>query len=93
VSFYNKTYNELNDLTRRFLMNEGNIEINTYIQAVSDILESLKPKTTSDKNRVLTAKNHLREIRRYAKRLKEQINILEERVQILEEANESEIIK
>ena len=93
MSYYNKTYSELNEMTRRFLMNEGNVEINTYIQAVSDILESLTPKSKSDKNRVLTAKNHLREIRRSARRLKEQIILLEEKVQVLEEANESEIIK
>ena len=93
MSYYNKTYSELNDLTRRFLLNEGEININTYVQAIGDILESLSPKTSADKNRVMTAKNHLREIRRLERRLREHVKILEERVQILEEGNDSEVIK
>ncbi len=80
-------------MTRRFLLSEGDIDVNTYIQAVRDILESLSPKTAADKNRVLTAKNHLREIRRYARRLGEEVKLLEEKIQVLEEGNDSEVIK
>ena len=93
MTYYNKTYNELNEMARRFLMNEENSGIDTYIQAVGDILESLSPKTTADKSRVNIAKGHLKEIRRYSKRLKEHVRNLEERVQILEEENDSEIVK
>ena len=93
MSYFNKTYSELNDLTRRFLISEGEVDINTYIQAVNDILESLSPRTSADKNRIVTAKGHLREIRRFGRRLREQVKLLEERVQILEEGNDSETLK
>jgi len=85
-------FDKLNDLTKRFILSEGQVTVATYVQSLNDILESISPRTLTDKNRIIAAKNTLREIRLHTKRLEQRVQVLQERIQILEEDNEAEEI-
>jgi len=80
-------YNDLNDLTKRFLMNEGDVGVQTYVQSVQDILGQLSTRSRADKNRITAAKLALQEIRKHSRRLEERVNTLQEQIKILEESN------
>jgi len=78
-------------MTKDFLLHEGQIpeaNILTYIQALSESISNMKPRTQAEGRRLSMAKQQLKEIKKYAKRMQEQINILEERVNVLEEIKE-----
>jgi DNA-binding transcriptional regulator GbsR (MarR family) len=78
-------------MTKDFLLHEGRIpeaNILTYIQALSESIANMKPRTQSEGRRLSMAKQQLKEIKKYAKRMQEQISILEERVNVLEEIKE-----
>ncbi len=77
---------DLNDMTRRFLLNEEkNHNILTYLQALKETLDSIKPRTQTDYRRLDIAKEHLREIRRHSRKLEERVGLLEEQLRVLEE--------
>jgi len=77
---------DLNSLTRRFILNEGKVStVNTWIQALSENINSLKPRTLSEERRIEVMKHNLAELRRSSRRMQEQINRLEEQVTVLQE--------
>jgi len=77
---------DLNSLTRDFIINEGSgPTITSWIQALSENINLLKPRSLSEERRVEVMKHQLRELRRTSRRMQEQINKLEEQVTILQE--------
>ncbi len=82
-------YNKLNELTKAFLVNEGNQpSVHSYIQSIDEALSKLSPKTKSDGRRIEVAKKHLREVKRQTRRLQESVSNLEEKLKLLEESSE-----
>ena len=78
-------------LTKDFLVNEGQISdtnILTYVQALSETIANMRPRSQAEGRRLAMAKQQLREIKKFAKRMQEQISVLEERVNVLEEIKE-----
>jgi len=76
----------LNSLTKNFILNEGNgPTINGWIQALSENIGALKPRSLSEERRIEVMKHNLRELRRASRRMQEQITKLEEQVNILQE--------
>ena len=78
-------------MTKEFLLHEGQIPdatILTYVQALSETIANMKPKTQAESRRLSIAKQQLKEIKKMARRMQEQINVLEERVNVLEEIKE-----
>ena len=56
-----------------------------WIQSLQDNLNSLRPKTVTDKRRIDLMKHQLTELRRITRRMDEQIKKLEEEVNFLQE--------
>ena len=78
-------------LTKDFLVNEGRVpeaNIMAYVQALSETIANMRPRSQAEGRRLAMAKQQLNEIKRHAKRMQEQINVLEERVNVLEEIKE-----
>ena len=81
----------LNSNWRDFLtesLDEKNIF--TYIQGLQEIISNLKPRTLSEKRRVILAKQHLREVKRFARKMDSDIGVLQEKLTILEESQGDE---
>ena len=77
---------DLNSLTRSFILDEGKgPTIISWIQALSENINALKPHSLSEERRIEVMKHNLRELRRSSRRMQEQINKLEEQVNILQE--------
>ncbi len=77
----------LNDLTRRFLLDEGTLKpsVRAYVESVMRILDEVRPKSQKENRQISVAKQHLHEIKRLNRKLEERITLLEEQVKILEE--------
>ena len=77
----------LNNITRSFIVNEGRAEPSTrsYLQSISEIINSISPKSRTDERRIEIAKSHLLEVRRSVMKLEERVQVLEEQVKVLEE--------
>jgi DNA repair ATPase RecN len=78
-------------MTKDFLLHEGEIpdaNILTYVQALSEVIANMKPRTQAEGRRLSMAKQQLKEIKKMAKKMQERIGILEERVNVLEEIKE-----
>lgn len=78
-------------MTKDFLLHEGQIpeaNILAYVQALSEIISNMKPRTQVESRRLSMAKQQLKEIKKMARKMQEQINVLEERVNVLEEIKE-----
>ena len=78
-------------LTKEFLVNEGqspDTNILTYVQALSETIANMRPRSQAEGRRLVMAKQQLKEIKKFAKRMQEQISVLEERVNVLEEIKE-----
>ena len=78
-------------ITKDFLLHEGQIpdaNILTYIQALTEVIENMRPRTQVESRRLSMAKQQLKEINKMARKMQEQINVLEERVNVLEEIKE-----
>tara|TARA_B100001964_G_C13665660_1_gene351001 strand:+ start:216 stop:470 length:255 start_codon:yes stop_codon:yes gene_type:complete len=79
---------DLRSLTKEFILNEGKgPTINSWIQALSENIGALKPRSLSEERRVEVMKHQLRELRRSSRRMQEQITTLEEQVTVLQEGN------
>ena len=82
---------DLSRMTREFLQNldEGStrVDIHGYIQALSETLSSISPRSQTEQRRMAVAKQHLKEIKKHTRKLQEKVAILEERVTLLEEDN------
>jgi len=57
----------------------------SYIQSISEVLESITARSRTDERRIEVAKANLLEVRRRTRRLTERVSVLEEQVKILEE--------
>jgi|TARA_R100000084_G_scaffold98160_1_gene52227 hypothetical protein len=78
-------------MTKKFLLHEGEIpdvNIMTYVQSITEIINNMKPRTQSEGRRLSMAKQQLKEIKKMARRMQEQIQILEQKVTVLEEIKE-----
>ena len=82
---------DLNSLTKNFILNEGTMPtINSWIQALSENINALKPHSLSEERRIEVMKHNLRELRRASRRMQEQVTKLEEQVNILHEEKKDE---
>ena len=76
----------LNKLTKKFLLNEDfKVDAGASVQALYDIVTSLRVTNKRDNNRISLAKEHLRGIKRHLRSLSERIESLEEELKILTE--------
>ena len=76
-------------MTREFLLGEAAPpSLASYIQSISEVLQSITPRSRTDDRRIEVAKANLREVRRASRRLQERVDILEEQVKVLEESKE-----
>jgi hypothetical protein len=78
-------------LTKEFLVNEGktpDANILAYVQALSETIANMKPRSQAEGRRLVMAAQQLKEIKKMARRMQEQISVLEERVNVLEEIKE-----
>ena len=76
----------LKKLTKKILLNED-IKVNAgaSVQALYDIVSSIRVTNKRDNNRISLAKEHLRGIKRQLRSLNERIDSLEEELKILTE--------
>ena len=77
---------------QNYLINEEiEKDVFVYIQSLQEIITKLKPKSLTEKRRLVLAAQHIREVRKYARRMQNRVDLLEEKLNILEEAlNENE---
>ena len=74
-------------MTKEFLLHEGNIpeaNIMAYVQALSEVIANMKPRTQVESRRLSMAKQQLKEIKKMARKMQEQIRVLEEQFMIIE---------
>jgi|TARA_R110000851_G_scaffold41151_1_gene103553 hypothetical protein len=77
---------DLRRMTREFIMGEAKApSVASYIQSISEVLESITARSRTDERRIEVAKANLLEVRRRTRRLTERVSVLEEQVKILEE--------
>jgi hypothetical protein len=76
----------LRRITKQILLNEGfKVDPAASVQALYDIVSSIKVSNKRDTNRLSLAKEHIRGIKRHLRSLNERINSLEEELKILTE--------
>ena len=78
-------------MTKDFILHEGSIpeaNILAYVQALSEVIENMKPRTQVESRRLSMAKQQLKEIKKMARKMQEKLTVLEERVNVLEEIKE-----
>ena len=73
-------------ITKRFLLNEAlKVDPSASVQALYDIVSSIRVTNKRDTNRISLAKEHLRGIKRQLRSLNERIESLEEELNLLKE--------
>jgi hypothetical protein len=81
---------DLRSLTKKFILNEGKgPTLNSWIQALSENIISLKARSLSEERRIEVMKHNLAELRRAARRVQEKVIRLEEQVNILQEEKDA----
>ena len=76
----------LNQVTKKFLLNEKfNLDAAASVQALSDIISSIRVTNKRDNNRLKLAKEHIRGIKRQMRTLNEKIESLEQELNLLKE--------
>ena len=76
----------LRKITKQFLMNEAiKIDPAASVQALYDIVSSVRVTNKRDTNRISLAKEHIRGIKRHLRSLNERIDSLEEELKIITE--------
>ena len=76
----------LKRLTKKFLLNEDfKVDAGASVQALYDIVSSIRITNKRDSGRVQLAKEHIRSIKRHMRSLNERVNALEEELKILTE--------
>jgi|TARA_R110000824_G_scaffold3309_2_gene15644 hypothetical protein len=81
----------LNKITKNFILNEGQQpSINSWIQALSENLNSLRSKSLYENRKIEVMKQQLTELRRTARRMTSKIDVLEEELKIIKEERQSE---
>jgi len=81
---------DFDKITRRFLLGEWKekVSVNSRLSSIKEALQSLKPRTIKEQQRVELALENLTHIRRGYRKLQEEHKILEEKLQVLEEGRE-----
>jgi predicted nucleic acid-binding Zn-ribbon protein len=76
----------INEITKKFLLKESfNIDPLASIQALSDIVSSVRVTNKRDTNRLKLAKEHIRGIKRQMRSLNEKVESLEQELNLLKE--------
>ena len=76
----------LKKLTKKFLLTEDfKVDAGASVQALYDIVSSIRVTNKRDTSRISLAKEHLRGIKRHLRSLNERIDSLEEELKILTE--------
>lgn len=76
----------LNEVTKKFLLNENfNFDASASLQALSDIVTSIRVTNKRDTGRLKLAKEHIRGIKRQMKSLNERVESLEQELNLLKE--------
>ena len=85
----------LNNISWNFIKLEENVSpsVFSYLQSLSETLNTLRPNTTSDKRRLEIAKSHLKEVKKHVNKLEEQVYSLEEKIKLLEETKDIDLVK
>jgi hypothetical protein len=91
-------FNKLNDITRKFLLNEGNQQdptLKSRLMALEELLNNIAGKSLAEVRRLEIIKEQVKEIKRNVRRLEEKNFILEqenkqlqEKLTLLEESKE-----
>jgi len=83
---------DFDKLTRKFLLGEwkGSVSVNSRLSSIKEALQSLKPRTIKEQQRVELALENLTHIRRGYRKLQEEHRVLEEKLQVLEEGQGDE---
>lgn len=78
----------LKTIAKKFILNEKlGIDPAAQVQALYDIVSSIRVTNKRDTNRISLAKEHLRGIKRHLRSLNERIESLEEELKLLTEDN------
>ena len=81
----------LDSLTKRFILNEGQgPTMSSWIQALTENINALRPRSMAEERRIEVMKHQMRELRRTSRKMQESINQLEEQVNILQEEKRDE---
>ena len=76
----------ISKITKKFILGESlNIDPAASVQALYDIVSSIRVSNKRDTNRINLAKEHLRGIRRQLRQLNEKVSNLEEELSLLKE--------
>ena len=76
----------LNRLTKKILLGESlKVDAGASVQALYDIVSSIRVTNKRESGRVQLAKEHIRSIKRHVRSLNERVNALEEELKILTE--------
>tara|TARA_B100000131_G_C17580568_1_gene394917 strand:- start:162 stop:410 length:249 start_codon:yes stop_codon:yes gene_type:complete len=76
----------IDNITKKFLLNETyKFDPFASIQALNDIVSSVRVTNKRDTNRLQLAKEHIRGIKRQMKSLNEKVNSLETELNLLKE--------
>ncbi len=76
----------LKKLTKKFILNEDfRVDAGASVQALYDIISTVRVSNKRDNNRISLAKEHIRGIKRHLRSLNERIHSLEEELKLLTE--------
>ena len=76
----------LKKLTKKILLSEDlRVDAGASVQALYDIISSIRVTNKRDSGRVQLAKEHIRSIKRHMRSLNERVNALEEELKVLTE--------
>tara|TARA_R100000008_G_scaffold85820_1_gene76772 strand:+ start:312 stop:560 length:249 start_codon:yes stop_codon:yes gene_type:complete len=76
----------LNQITKSFILKENfKFDASASIQALSDIVSSIRVTNKRDTNRLKLAKEHIRGIKRQLRTLNEKVSSLEQELTLLKE--------
>jgi len=74
-------------LTRKFLLGEAKqASPQSYFQTITELLDMMNPRTTSNKRRLESIRENVRNLRRHMLQMEKRITVLQEQIQVLEEA-------
>ena len=76
----------LNKLTKSILLNEDfKVDAGASIQALYDIVSSIRVTNKRDTGRLQLAKEHIRSVKRQMRSLNERVSVLEEELKVITE--------
>lgn len=82
----------LNKITKNFIINEGKgPTFQTWIQSLSENLESLSPRTRMDERRIELMRHQLKELKRSTQRMHNEMVRLQEEISFLQEQKNEQL--